>query len=82
MLLIKHAIDKAGKSLGYNEVKKLQWKVIAEVVSGQNFFAVLPKGFRPNVIIHNPHISESRPLYQYEHSLTLEIRHCALFMHA
>ena len=33
MIFLKHAIDKTGKFLGYNEVKKLQWKGIAEVVS-------------------------------------------------
>ena len=61
---MKHAVDKAGKSLGYNEVKKLQWKVIAEVVSSHDFFAVLLTGFGLNVklnLIHNPHISQSRP---------------------
>ena len=26
---MEYATDKAGKSLGYNEVKELQWKVIA-----------------------------------------------------
>ena len=50
MKFMKHAIDKAGKSLGYNEVKELQWKVIAEVVSSQDFFTVLLKGFGLNVI--------------------------------
>ena len=42
---IKWAIDKATNYLGYNEVKELQWKVIAEVVSGRDVFAVLPTGF-------------------------------------
>ena len=42
---IKRAIDKATNYLGYNEVKELQWKVIAEVVSGRDVFAVLPTGF-------------------------------------
>ena len=41
---IKRAIDKATDYLGYNEVKELQWKVIAEVVSGRDVFAVLPTG--------------------------------------
>ena len=69
---MKHAIDKAGKFLGYNEVKKLQWKVITEVVSDHyDFFAVLPTEFGLNVKIHNPHISQSCLLYQNEHSLEL-----------
>ena len=42
---MKHGIEKAGKSLGYNEVKELQWKVISEVVSSRDVFAVLPTGF-------------------------------------
>ena len=43
---MKYAIDKARKSLGYNEVKNLSGKVIAEVVSGH---AVLLTGFGLNV---------------------------------
>ena len=46
---MKYAIDKAGKSLGYNEAKKLQLIVIAEVVNSQDSFAVLPKGSGLNV---------------------------------
>ena len=49
LAFMKHAIDKVGKSLRHNEVKKFQKKVIAEVVSSQNFFAVLPKEFGLNV---------------------------------
>ena len=43
--VMNHAIDKAGRYLGYDEVKELQRKVISEVVSGRDVFAVLPRGF-------------------------------------
>ena len=46
---MKHAIDKARKSLGYNEVKNRSGKVIAEVVSGHDFFVILLTGFGLNV---------------------------------
>ena len=51
---MKHAVDKAGKPLGYNEVKELQWKVITEVVSGCDVFAILPTGFGLNEVKSNP----------------------------
>ena len=41
----KHALDKAGMSLGYNEVKELQWKVITEVVSAVMSLLSYQKGF-------------------------------------
>ncbi|XP_065892414.1 uncharacterized protein [Dysidea avara] len=43
--VIKIAVDKAAKHLGYNEVKDLQMKVISEVLSGHDVFAVLPTGY-------------------------------------
>jgi len=42
---IKSAVDKAAEHLGYREVKDLQWKVIFEVMSGRDVFAVLPTGY-------------------------------------
>ena len=43
--VIKNAVDKAAKHLSYNEVKDLQMKVISEVLSGHDVFAVLPTGY-------------------------------------
>lgn len=43
--VLRHAIEKAVKYLGYTKVKELQWTVIAEVVSGRDVFVVLPTGF-------------------------------------
>ena len=55
---MKHAIDKAGVSR-VNEVKKLQWKVIAELVSNRDVFIL---SYQQDLcLIHNPHISQSRP---------------------
>ena len=42
---IVHAIDKAAKHLGYNNIKELHWKVIKEVIKGSNVFTVLPNGY-------------------------------------
>ena len=64
---MKHAIDKAGKSVGYNEAKELQWKVIAEVASGHDVFAVLPTGFGKSfcygclLLVFDEMISPSQP---------------------
>ena len=67
------------------DTKELQWKVIAENVNGYDFFFVLPTGFGLNVklnVIHNPHISQSPPLYQNEHLLQLSEFAIVLFTHA
>ena len=37
--------DKAAEHLGYREVKVLQWKVIFQVMSGRDVFAVLRTGY-------------------------------------
>ena len=58
---MKHAIDKAGVSW-VKEVKKLQWKVIAEVVSDRDVFILsYQQDLCSMLIIHNPLISQSRP---------------------
>jgi len=41
---IKSAVDKATQVLGYHGVKELQWKVISEVLTSHDVFAVLPTG--------------------------------------
>jgi len=42
---IKSAVDKATQVLGCRAVKELQWKVISEVLTGHDIFAVLPTGY-------------------------------------
>ena len=51
---MKHAVDKAGKPLGYNEINELHWKVITEVVSGRDVFAILPTEFGLNEVKSKP----------------------------
>jgi len=44
--LIKHTIDKAAAhNPGYVSVKGLQYKIISEVLNGNDAFGVLPTGF-------------------------------------
>ena len=47
---ILQAIDKAAKHLGYDKLKELQWKVMKEVIKGNDVFAVLPTGFGKSVL--------------------------------
>lgn len=42
---IQRAIKRAGMQLGYDIIKELQIKVMQEVVTGHDVFAVLPTGF-------------------------------------
>ena len=68
---MKHAIDKAGKSLEYNEVKDFSRKSLLKLWAAKISLLSYRKDLGSMLLIHNPHISQSRLLYQDKHSLKL-----------